>query len=309
MTLYYFDPNVAKEFGIAAAVLFQNIVFWVKKNKANKQKTHYHNGRYWTHNSIDAFIELFPFLKRYTIKKSLKLLEEEGMILIDEFNEEAFDHTQWYTLGDLGQKVADEQSKPTIVRNQPNDCAKSTNRMVENEQPIPYKEHTDNKQENMSNNINIIPHIKECEKKFEKVANNSSNGDKKQDFKATFIEQATKMKTDDSLQMALAYLKIKDFDALANEFYRHIINSLMQADFIKNGYMRNCRWLKRAIPFLDLSKATGIKLGPGEMIDDDGNRYYINQWSKTKIIVPDDAPPRPSERHVWGKSEKCWITT
>lgn len=49
-------------------------------------------------------------------------------------------------------------------------------------------------------------------------------------------------------------------------------------------------------------------LGPGEMIDDDDNRYYVNQWSGAKIIVPDDAPPRPSNNHIWARSEGCWIT-
>lgn len=64
----------------------------------------------------------------------------------------------------------------------------------------------------------------------------------------------------------------------------------------------------------DIARATSEKnkpkrvLGPGEMIDDAGNRYYINQWSGTKIIVPDDAPPRPSKNHIWARSEGCWIT-
>ena len=140
----------------------------------------------------------------------------------------------------------------------------------------------------------------------EKKTQNEQGG--KPDFKSLFIEQATKMKTDKNLQMSLSYLKIKDFDALLNEFYRHIMNNVKQDEFIKNGYIRNREWLKRTVHNLDLSKAIKRKLGPGEMIDDDGHRYYVNQWSGAKIIVPDDAPPRPSKNHIWAKSEGCWIT-
>ena len=144
--------------------------------------------------------------------------------------------------------------------------------------------------------------------KEKKLPDDKLDGNKKPDFKALFIEQAKKMETDENLQMSLAYLKITNFKELANQFYRHIINTVQQAKFIQNGYTNNCRWLKYVIPDLDLSKARGKELGPGEMIDDDGNRYYINQWSGTKIIVPDDAPPRPSKNHIWARSEGCWIT-
>lgn len=153
--------------------------------------------------------------------------------------------------------------------------------------------------------------------KNNKEINNSyrENGEKPQneqggisEFKAAFIEQATKMKTDECLQMSLAYLKIKDFDALANEFYRHITNNIQQAKFIKNGYVRNCQWLKYAIPKLDLSKATGRELGPGEMIDEDGRRYYLNERTGKPIYIPDDARPRPSRNHVWVSAYNDWIT-
>lgn len=158
----------------------------------------------------------------------------------------------------------------------------------------------DNKE--IKNNNKEINNLLPQEKKPQNEQGN------KPDFKALFIEQAKKMETDENLQMSLAYLKITNFKELANQFYKHIINTVQQAKFIKNGYTNNCRWLKFAIPDLDLSKARGKELGPGEMIDDDGNRYYINQWSGTKIIVPDDAPPRPSKNHIWARSEGCWIT-
>lgn len=323
MTLYYFDPDVAKEFGMAAAVLFQNIVFWIKKNEANKQKSHYHKDRYWTYNSIDAFIELFPFMKRYTIKKSLKLLEEKGMILIDKFNEESFDHTQWYALGDLGQKVADEQSKPTIVRNQPNDCAKTNNRKVENEQPIPYIERTNNKQENISsiNNSIYTPNTKEGDKK-KKSPQDKLDGNKKSQKKKDINLDFVKPECKDAFEMWLEYHRqikkpYKSELALKRCYSRleklsgnnpKLAMAIVEQS-IANNYQGLFSLKDSGIPNQspNLFQATDKKLGPGEKIGEDGRRYYLQERTGKPIYVPNDAPPRPSTNHVWVQSYNAWI--
>lgn len=196
--------------------------------------------------------------------------------------------------GDFGAAKYVIKSRPQFHRD-----AKIGARQNLRDAKIGTQRNIDNREINNNKEINyLLPEEKKTQ---------NEQGDKP-NFKAMFIEQATKMKTDENLQMSLAYLKITNFKELANQFYRHIMNTVQQAKFIENGYIRNCQWLKRVIPDLDLSKARGRKLGPGEMIDDDGNRYYVNQWSGNKIIVPDDAPPRPSKNHIWARSEGCWIT-
>ena len=57
--IYSFDVSIATEIGVDEAIMFQNLVFWINKNQANQK--HYHDGRYWTYNSQQAFCELFPF--------------------------------------------------------------------------------------------------------------------------------------------------------------------------------------------------------------------------------------------------------
>nr|WP_321506505.1 hypothetical protein [uncultured Celeribacter sp.] len=52
-----FDPEIAGRVGLNAAVIFQNIAFWIEKNQANRHNLR--DGRYWTYNSISAFGELF----------------------------------------------------------------------------------------------------------------------------------------------------------------------------------------------------------------------------------------------------------
>lgn len=44
-------------------------------------------------------------------------------------------------------------------------------------------------------------------------------------------------------------------------------------------------------------------LGVGEYIDGNGNRTY----GSGRVVIPQDAPPRPSSRHTWNASNNQWI--
>ena len=59
MSRHSFDPDIAACVGLNAAVIFQNITFWIEKNQANRRN--FRDGWYWTYNSISAFGELFPY--------------------------------------------------------------------------------------------------------------------------------------------------------------------------------------------------------------------------------------------------------
>lgn len=127
------------------------------------------------------------------------------------------------------------------------------------------------------------------------------------------IDQAIKEFKDEALKdKELAYClrsyRIKDMNALLDAFISHVIKQARIKDIKEKGYINAKSWLLYSLPHLDLSKATGVRLGVEEYLDDDGNRYYVNQRSGAKIIVPDDAPPRPSKNHIWARSEGCWIT-
>lgn len=47
-----------------------------------------------------------------------------------------------------------------------------------------------------------------------------------------------------------------------------------------------------------------VRLGFGEQIDQQGNRFYMQ--GKTKVIVPIDAPPRQSNGYYWSDSQQKW---
>ena len=60
-----FDIEIAKEYGIAEAIIINYFHFWITKNMANEDN--FHDGYYWTYNSRSAFCKIFPYLteKRY----------------------------------------------------------------------------------------------------------------------------------------------------------------------------------------------------------------------------------------------------
>lgn len=97
---YSFDIAIAQELGVNAAIVVQNLQFWIKKNEANDK--HFHDGRYWTFNSMKAWHELFPFWTERQIRKILDDLVEKKIIIKGNYNEMKYDRTLWYAFTDYG---------------------------------------------------------------------------------------------------------------------------------------------------------------------------------------------------------------
>lgn len=95
--MHSFDPKIAEMVGIAPAVIYQNIVWWIAKNEANEQNKY--DGRYWTYNSVKAFSVLFPYLTEKQVRTSLDKLVEVGLIEVGNYNTSAYDRTKWFCLG------------------------------------------------------------------------------------------------------------------------------------------------------------------------------------------------------------------
>ena len=96
MIKHIFDVDIAKQYGIEEAILFENIAFWVEKSKAND--TNFFEGKYWTFNSIKAFTKLFPYMTERRVRYALDNLVKHGLIEKGSFNKTAYDRTMWYEL-------------------------------------------------------------------------------------------------------------------------------------------------------------------------------------------------------------------
>ena len=84
--IHVFDTDVAQKYGINAAIILQNIAFWVKQNEANG--TNFYDGNYWTFNSNRAYQELFPYMST------------------GNYNKLAYDRTLWYALTQKGKCIS-----------------------------------------------------------------------------------------------------------------------------------------------------------------------------------------------------------
>ena len=93
---HHFDIDIAKKVGTNCAVILHNISYWVEKNKANKK--HFHDGKYWTYNSVAAFSELFPYMSPKVIRSCLDKLKRKGYIMSKNLNKFKYDRTLWYAL-------------------------------------------------------------------------------------------------------------------------------------------------------------------------------------------------------------------
>ncbi len=93
-----FNIEAARRFGVDGAVLLQGMAAWISKNRANER--HFHDGRWWTYNSQDALVKLFPFWSRRQIQRIVKALNTEGALLLGNFSDGSFHNTTWYALSD-----------------------------------------------------------------------------------------------------------------------------------------------------------------------------------------------------------------
>lgn len=117
-----FDTNIAQLVGVEAAILYSNIQFWCDKNRANKK--HCYHGNYWTYNSKNAFMELFPYMTYNQIKTALKKLKDANLIDVKNgLGDDKWDKSNWYAITQLpiGEKT------PMDCRKNANDARVSTN--------------------------------------------------------------------------------------------------------------------------------------------------------------------------------------
>ena len=139
--LYSFNAYHAKEYGVDESIVLHNILYWLKKNRANK--VNFHDGKYWTYNSASAFTELFPFWNERKIARILSSLEKQGAIESGNFNRVSYDRTKWFSSPLL--EPFDKSGK-CIYQKCPTDQTNLVDGFTKNVEPIPYRKPDSKKQ-------------------------------------------------------------------------------------------------------------------------------------------------------------------
>lgn len=98
MTEYHFNAELAQRYGVNGAIFLHAMAFWIAKNQANGR--HFHEGRTWTYNTLEALAKLFPFWTRRQVERIVAKLKEDGVLLTGNFSQDKTDRTVWYALAD-----------------------------------------------------------------------------------------------------------------------------------------------------------------------------------------------------------------
>lgn len=113
---HHFSVSVAVDVGVNAAVVLENIAFWVRANR--KAGRHKHDGKHWTYGSTRHFAELFDYLSEKQVRGALDKLITCGYVETGNFNRSAYDRTRWFTLTEKGERATQERQseKPTKAK-------------------------------------------------------------------------------------------------------------------------------------------------------------------------------------------------
>lgn len=93
---HHFNTDAAKEYGIEAAVILDNIFYWCAHNAANNRNIY--DGVAWTYNSAKGFQKIYSHMSVRKIADTLRLLEKEGLVRSAILSENPYDKTKWYTV-------------------------------------------------------------------------------------------------------------------------------------------------------------------------------------------------------------------
>lgn len=103
MSSHSFDVAIATKYDIETAIMLQHFCFWYQRNKANNRN--FHDGTYWTYNSIAAFTEMFPYMSNDQMRRVIKRMIENDLIRKGNYSTNKYDRTSWYSLSVEGAKL------------------------------------------------------------------------------------------------------------------------------------------------------------------------------------------------------------
>lgn len=183
-----YDTDILDRVGMNAATLYEYLRFWCGKSK------NVIDGRKWVYQTIKDFKEAFPNMGEKTIRRNLKKLEDEGLILTGNFNKVPFDHTKWYAVVDdhieLVKMTTSKKSKrpnrsgqndqiETVKVTNSEVVKMTTSDVVKMTKPIPINKHLRTVDESIY--IGVEPSFNEILNSYPVIKDN-------EDLKDTFLE-------------------------------------------------------------------------------------------------------------------------
>ena len=112
--VHFFDSDIAKKYGVNAAVLA--CFLWDCIEQKSTESPQLHEGKVWVRCSVQMMPGFFPFLSYDEIRYALKRLVKGRVLTKGQFNESRFDRTNWYAFTEFGQFLMMESEGRTQCR-------------------------------------------------------------------------------------------------------------------------------------------------------------------------------------------------
>ncbi|MDE6589764.1 MAG: hypothetical protein K2K53_05350 [Oscillospiraceae bacterium] len=132
------ESHVAAVYGLEEAIFLHSLMFWYRTNRGNDQN--FHDGRWWTYNSVKAFEDIFPWWTGAQIRRIISRCREKGAVLAGNYNKDQRDRTAWYTPSDELLELYGE-SVNCICQNEQMQSPESAQSFAENSEPLPCSNH------------------------------------------------------------------------------------------------------------------------------------------------------------------------
>ncbi|ODN39110.1 hypothetical protein [Pasteurella multocida] len=267
-------PELAKAIGLNEAIFVQQLHYFLNISK------HKYEDRIWIYNTIDEWCEIFPFWSKKTIQRTIKRLEEMGLILsTNKLNKMKMDKTKWYSIAyEKIEELTSQNDQMRCDQNGSSMRSKWDDRYSQNDQmSCGQNDHTNNQRKDFytEENTPLPPKVEnenDLESAFDifwkayKVKVNKSGALKS--FKSAYkkYSQKTKCTAQQFAQM------------LADDVHKRL--SLCQFGFDKlhpTTYLNNERWedeYTQSAQFSSNQNASNYQ--------DDGN------WAENAMIVTDE---------------------
>lgn len=134
------EAHVAAAYGLEEAIFLHSLMFWYRTNRGNGQN--FHDGRWWTYNSVKAFEGIFPWWTGAQIRRIIARCREKGAVLAGNYNRDQRDRTAWYTPSDELLELYGERVN-CICQNEQMEVPESTDSFDETSRPLPCSNHVE----------------------------------------------------------------------------------------------------------------------------------------------------------------------
>jgi len=93
------STQLAMSVGLNNSIILRQVAYWLDINEKAKSEKHFHEGYWWTYNSIANWMESnFPFWAYDTVRRAFDSCEGLHLLATGCYNTMARDRTKWYTI-------------------------------------------------------------------------------------------------------------------------------------------------------------------------------------------------------------------